>query len=81
MNSNSPVSAAAGGGAQPGTPEEIAHFVVNAAVSVPSVHNTHLWRFGHRAPSFASPDSRNCCCGWDRPGSGRSACGVRSTRS
>ena len=47
MNSSFPVPAAVGG-AQPGTPEEVAHFVVNAAAWAPSVHNTQPWRFSHR---------------------------------
>jgi hypothetical protein len=33
--------------AGPKTPEEIARFVVDAAVSAPSVHNTQPWRFHH----------------------------------
>jgi hypothetical protein len=38
---------ASGVPAEAGTPEEIARFVVGAAVHAPSVHNTQPWWFGH----------------------------------
>ncbi len=34
--------------AEAASPEEIARFVVGAAVQAPSVHNTQPWRFSHR---------------------------------
>jgi hypothetical protein len=45
----------------PGTPEEIARFVVGAAVWAPSVHNTQPWRFQARPQEislYADPDRR-----------------------
>ena len=53
---------AAGGLPGPqGTPEEIARFVIGAAVWAPSVHNTQPWRFAVRRGEislYADPDRR-----------------------
>src|SRR5260370_42335339 len=41
--------------AEAGSPEEIARFVVGAAVHAPSVHNTQPWRLSHGEQEISVP--------------------------